>query len=557
MGDWRLQDQNGSITPNTPITLLNKSAEWYRPQSWLPMPEMAGLTRDIVAGLLAIFKGASGATGASADSNFIALSATGNYIVDWGITTAARPNGFTTAHTSSTTAQFQYNWNDVPASTETPYGYRQVMVRITAQPGATLTTINLNQRYSDSVITLSQFHQNAWLSVKARVPNVTSFSFGNSNPSARQDWCEELEFVGRSAIQSFADLTQNMVNLQCIRGTEWSAVASSCNSAHAQTWSLRRYPHLDTRNFNNNVHGMFGTCFNLEVIPPLFWDGVTSSSIMSTSSIFSGTSVIVPPSFSMRRVQIPTTSITNGAGAMFSGCSRLKRVNSLDLSQVRIANDVFNSNYCLVKLPDTITNTQQVTANGMFSNCWALRKFPTGMCFANVNNSNQMFRDMYRMTEFPTAVIGSGLTSSGLTADLLAFQSNGLVAPRLNWSKITTVVSAYRLSTFPEIVGGVITGGWGTGATFGWSSLSIFNSAFTMRVVPKFEGLMQSIDLRDTVLSPTELDNFFTALGTTTVGVTTGTLNVSGNPGLTGGGRTPGGASLGIAINKGWTFTNA
>jgi hypothetical protein len=64
-------------------TAAEESFEWVRPSDWLEMPAMNEGDQKF-AGLYAIFKGASGFTGAKADSNFVALNMEGNYIVDWG-----------------------------------------------------------------------------------------------------------------------------------------------------------------------------------------------------------------------------------------------------------------------------------------------------------------------------------------------------------------------------------------------------------------------------------------------------------------------------------------
>jgi hypothetical protein len=86
--------------------------------------------------------------------------------------------------------------------------------------------------------------------------------------------------------------------------------------------------------------------------------------------------------------------------------------------------------------------------------------------------------------------------------------------------------------------------GWGANAGF-------LDSTRSLKILPKLEGLLQNTDIRNAMASPTELDGFFTALGSTA-----GRLNVTGNWGVTAGGRTPGGASFGIATAKGWTFSN-
>lgn len=538
IGDWNLQNNTGVLAPLQEYSRHSRVPDWYRPVDWLPMPDMPEGTQ-MFAGLLAVFKGASGFTGASGDSNFVALLARGNYIVDWG-------NGVTSAHTDNTQAQYQYNFEDIDPSTETTFGYRQVMVKVTPQTGATLTQINLNRRFSSAPVTPSGF--NSWLSIKLSGRNITSFPIGSSSPTARIDLLEEFEVVGETSITSIADIFQNVSLVQCMKGTRWTSSLLAANSCFVSARSLRKIPLIDTRRFNNNTHGMFGSCSTFELCPPLYFDGLSDSSVINTVSLFAGSGIVIAPYLSLRRLN-PSNTITNGAASMFNNCQYLKKIpETLDFSKNRFFNSMFQNCFVLNKIPNINTTNGTNFAN-MFDFACSLNSV-SGLCMGNAQIISNMFDESYRIKSIDIGTIGFGIT--GATANIAAndafFRMSAIKAPELNWSKISTIQRAFSQSRFSIIPGGGITSGMSGGATFGWSTSSFLSLALALKSFPVLDGLLQNIDIRELNASPTMLNQIFTGLGTTG-----GRINVTSNWGAC----AAYGCCFGIATAKGWTFTNA
>lgn len=548
IGDWRLQDNTGMVSPLQDYTRHTRVPDWYRPSDWLSMPDMPVGTQ-MFAGLAAIYKGASGFTGASGDSNFVALLAQGNYIVDWG-------NGFTSAHASNTQANYQYNFEDIPASTETRDGYRQVIIKVTPQAGATLTQINLNRRFSGTPIAPPGY--NPWLSVRIRARQLTSFAGSGSVPTGWNPLLEEWEILGETNITGMSDILHTGYPLlQCMKGTEWSSRVMSCNSCFVSSRSLRKIPLLDTRRFNTNTHAMFGQCSTFELCPPLYFDGLNDSSIINTVSMFTGTSIVIAPHLSLRRLN-PSSTITNGSASMFSGCSFLKRIpETLDFTKNRFFNAMFANCFVLNKIPN-INTTNGTNFASMFDFACSLNSV-SGLCMGNAQIISNMFDESYRMKSIDIGTIGFGLTAAqiasggatqtnpNIAANDAFFRVPAIKAPELNWSKLSTALRTFRESRFSIIPGGGITSGMSGGATLGWSTNSFLYQALALKSFPVLDGLLQNIDIRELNASPTMLNQIFTGLGTTA-----GRINVTSNWGAC----AAYGCCFGIAIDKGWTFTN-
>lgn len=551
IGDWRLQDNTGMVSPLQDYTRHTRVPDWYRPSDWLSMPDMPVGTQ-MFAGLAAIFKGASGFTGASGDSNFVALLATtasGNtYIVDWG-------NGFTSAHTTNTQANYQYNFENISASTETSFGYRQVIIKVTPITGATLSSINLNLRYSGPPT--QPVGWNPWLSIRIRGRQLTSIGIGSSAPTGRNDLLEEIEVLGETSISGIADILQNVTGVQCIKGTEWTSRVLSCNSCFVSSRSLRKIPLLDTRRFISNTHAMFNQCNTFELCPPLYFDGVDDSSIINTASMFAGSGIVIAPHLSLRRLNQSSTT-TNGSASMFSGCSFLKRIpETLDFTKNRFFNSMFASCFVLSKIPN-INTINGTNFGNMFDLAVSLNSV-SGLCMGNAQVISNMFDEAYRLKSIDIGTIGFGLTAAqiasggatqtnpNIAANDAFFRVPAIKAPELNWSKISTIINGFRESRFSIIPGGGITSGMSGGATFGWSTNSFLYQALALKSFPVLDGLLQNIDIRELNASPTMLNQIFTGLGTTG-----GRINVTSNWGAC----AAYGCSFGIATAKGWTFTN-
>ena len=97
---------------------------WVRPADWLALPEVT-ISDNKFVGLVAVF---------DTDSEFVALLCRGNYTVDWG-------DGTTSNGADNTKVEHEYDYSALPANTLSALGYKQVLITVTPQSGATLTHV--------------------------------------------------------------------------------------------------------------------------------------------------------------------------------------------------------------------------------------------------------------------------------------------------------------------------------------------------------------------------------------------------------------------------------
>jgi hypothetical protein len=291
---------------------------------------------------------------------------------------------------------------------------------------------------------------------------------------------------------------------------------------------------------------MFGSCVTFELCPPLYFDGLSDSSVINTVSLFAGSGIVIAPYLSLRRLN-PSNIITNGAASMFNNCQYLKKIpETLDFSKNRFFNSMFQSCFVLSKIPK-INTESGTTFNNMFDQCFSLDNLP-GICMGRATDIRSVFDETGRLKTIGVDSIGFGVTSGSIAATDAFFRNTSIKAPSINWERLQLASRIFGQSRISIIPGGGITSGGGTGATFGWNTTSFLYQALSLKSFPVLDGLLQNIDMRFLNASPTMLNQIFEGLGTTA-----GTLNVNGNWGAT----TGRGVSFGIATAKGWTFTNA
>ena len=263
---------------------------WVRPADWLALPT---ITEDdnMFAGLLAI---------TNDEANYIALSAAGNYTVDWG-------DGTIENYNSGVTAQHYYDYNNTAlVGTECSRGYRQAVVKVTPQPAATFTGINLQLRHSAMS---AQIYNVQWLDLAMGGAALDDIRFAQSNisPSStrliRTDWCEQVKIV-----------RMNRTNMSYMFG--------NC-------YSLQSVPLFSTTNVTN-MNYMFGNCYSLQSVPLFSTTNVTNMSYM-----FYGC-------YSLQSVSLfSTTNVTN-MSYMFQFC--------VSLTSAPLAGTKFNISYTNCKL---------------------------------------------------------------------------------------------------------------------------------------------------------------------------------------------------------------
>lgn len=530
-------DGGGIVNPMRCYLAAVDIEEWRRPSYWLPLPTMVQ-GDQLFAGLFAVFPGASGNTGASADSNFVALRCVGNYVVDWGVTTAARPNGYTTAHTSNTDAQYQYNWADIPASTETPEGYRQVIIKAYPQPGATLTTLNLQRRYTETGVTLQSDNGTNWLDIRLSAPSLSTIRIGrySTDSIVHMHLLKQVHIVGTMPLTGALGTFSQCYALEKIIGKEWFANVTDATHFGNASINLRTVPFLDSRKLTNATY-MFLDCRALERLPAIHFHKCTSFLQMFQEGQGGG-SVLA-----LKYLPKINTSKVQNWNSTFQRCGNLRVMPQWDFSSATDMTQAFESCLVLEELPH-INAPNCTTFQSAFSSCLSLKKI-AGITTSSATNMNGIFGNNYCMIQGPSMDTSKVTNFNAMFSGCI----NLMKVPQYNTSKGITFTSMFngctRLNQIPPIdVSGASAGTTAAGAG---PFLSMFaGSDFSIKV-GTLSGTRRSIDYSNCTLSPTELNNIFTNLGGVTV-YGGATITITNNWGAASCDRT-------IATAKGWTVT--
>ena len=215
------------------------SGGYQRPADWIAMPSIDPSEQKVAALFLV----------GDNNSNFIAFSCSGAYTVDWG-------DGNTENIASNTTAQHNYVFSDLSASTEfgpTGSKSRQAMIVITPQAGQSLTAISFNYRHS----ALSTTYNTPILEILLAAPNCTSLLISGSTNNLRLlEQCTILSHNTTSMIFMFF----NCYALQSVPLFDTSSV-TNMSSMFQNSSSLQTIPALDcstSTNMTNFAHTSYG-----------------------------------------------------------------------------------------------------------------------------------------------------------------------------------------------------------------------------------------------------------------------------------------------------------
>lgn len=505
-----------SFNADTPDGIGDYFWPWKdnRPDFWLSLPELTENDQKFCA-LVAVYPGASGNTGATADPNYVFLRLQGNYIVDWG-------NGVTQGFTSGVVAEYQYNYANIDSSTTTPYGYRQVIVQAYPQAGNTLTTVDLRTRGWTGLPFLTQGDWGpSWLDIKIAGKNISSMSFNGGGGNAACGNLRHFEFVGESALTSSAGLFQYLGNLQKVKIPK---MVNKCT----------------------NISFMFSDCSSLFSID----DFETSSSLTNCSYVCYGCSKLtVAPAFN-------TINCTNMAG-MFGGCAALISVPTYNTSKNTNFAQFFQNCYSLTEVPflDTsngtnfgsmfwgcsavreippIDTSKATSLYGFFQGCRQLKKVPK---LNTSNNTN--CGDMFRFINVPTV---PWMDTSKVTNMAGMFWISGVSEiPQYDTSKVTSFQNFFNINgtlKYMPLLSGVCCSNFN----------GVFGSGCPQLRVGTFSGVRENISYSGCkMLTKESLNDIFNNLavvGASGAGVKT--ITITNTAGLTGCDRT-------IATSKGWT----
>jgi len=408
---------------------------WVRNPSWLPLPTVTD-TESKFVGLHAVWP----------EANFLALSATGNYTVDWGdgvtenfssgvvayhiydfadadldntnapLTFTASTsvvnrtahgynNGDTLSFDSITTTtgivagQIYYIVNKTAdtfqlsateggtALTLTNDGtgiilpYKQAVVTVTPQAGATFTNINLNRKHNQTAL---QTYASGWLDVLISGPSLTSLQIqGNTSSSfVLHTNLEQAQLISSNNIASFSNVFNGCRKLQSL-----------------PIWQVRTSGAV-------NMSGMFSSCSSLQTVPALVTSAVTNMFQMFLSCN------------SLQTVPLFNTAAVTSMNQMFSGCSSLQTIPLFNTAAVTAMNSMFSGCSRLQTVPALVTSavTSATNFNSMFSNCNSLTRieakdFRWTFSVANCKLSDVRLKEIF--TNLPRVTTSQTLTVTG------------------------------------------------------------------------------------------------------------------------------------------------
>ena len=199
---------------------------YQRPGDWLAITDMSAT--EGFCGLHAVFDN---------DSNFCAFTCAGAYTVDWGDGSAAE------AFASGATAYHNYDFADLSSATLTSLGYRQAIVQVTPQAGASITSINLNVKHSQSGLVSG--YTTGWLDFDLNGPNLTSLSISASGSLVvRQRYLEKANLRDIGSVTSLGYMFYDLGNFQNLEIGDTSGVTNTSNMFR-QCPALSRVPAMD------------------------------------------------------------------------------------------------------------------------------------------------------------------------------------------------------------------------------------------------------------------------------------------------------------------------
>jgi surface protein len=295
------------------VSLVASSAHdpWTPPAWWLPLPTVSP-GQELAAGLFLV---------SNTDDNFVALTVSGNYQVDWG-------DGTVSTVTAGVAAQHQYNYSTLSSPLD-PFGNKMAVVKITPQSGAHLTSVNFTTRHS--TLTQSGALDVPWLNISVGGASIATLKVGGGS-------------------------TVNLGSLQLF--TLVDHALTSLANFFQNCYALASVPLFNTASVTN-MSGMFNACYALQSVP-LF----NTASVTDMSSMFQNC-------YALQSVPLFNTASVTNMSNMFVACYALQSVPLFNTASVTNMSQMFAVCYALQSVP--LFNTASVTnMDYMFLNCYAL-----------------------------------------------------------------------------------------------------------------------------------------------------------------------------------------
>ena len=386
---------------------------WIRPAAWLSLPDITGQQRFV--GLHRI----------DVDGNFVALSAQGNYTVDWG-------DGTTNNYANGATAYKQYDYTTISSTGESTLGYRQVIIQVYPQAGQNLVALSLQARHNQAG--LNSNYATGWLDIAINGANVSSLNIGGA---VVHGYLQQATIT--SSVQpSLASLFFNCLALQSVQGLNTAGV-TNMTSMFNNCYSLQYAPFLNTSSVTNMTQ-MFINCYSL-IYVPLY----NTASVTNMTGMFNAC-------YSLASVPLLNTSAATTTTQMFLNCYSLTSVPAFNTGAATDMSRMFQNCFSLQTVP--LLNTANATSmSQMFSGCSALTSVPA-FNMASASNISSMFSGCAELTTIPTF----GTSAATNVSTMFNACSSLVSVPAINVSAVTTGNFANMFASCPSLASCGMTG---------------------------------------------------------------------------------------------------
>ena len=337
-----LSSKADALTPNQKLVLLNGRCvaapitSWKRPSDWPALPGLSNSSQEFV-GLFAVYNNGS---------NFVALSASGNYTVNWGDGSAAQN------FSAGATANYNFSYGASGLGPLTAEGYQTAIITVTPQAGQNLTAFSLQVKNTQTGLNA---YTSPWLDVAINSYNLTSLSIGGSTMTLGSLQQATVGVTG--SITNFNNMFYNCYSLQSVplfntaAGTNFSNMFNNC-------YSLQSIPLFNTA-AGTNFNGMVNNCYSLQSIPLFNTAAGTNFNYMFLNC------------YSLQSVPLFNTAAGTTFTNMFQNCSSLQSVPLFNTAAGINFSNMFQYCYSLQSVP--LFNTAAGTNfSNMFQYCYSL-----------------------------------------------------------------------------------------------------------------------------------------------------------------------------------------
>lgn len=398
---------------------------YTRPADWLALPEVLKTDQKFV-GLHAVFK----------DANFVALAASGDYVVDWGDGTVEEfPAGAKAEH------EYDYATYDTAGATLCSRGYKQAVITVTPQAGESLTSLNLNMDHS----AIGARYASGFLDIAVSGQELAALSIGDLAPDADAmgvdfSWLERANIVC-SALLRLDRLFYRCISLKSVVNLDISTAPVRSLSATLAEGGVAVLAGHGLRDGDQ-----------LYLTSPVESQGLYIDAkyfvVNSTPDIFQLSLDVGGEHVSFVGGELAVFTVGARMGGTFEDCSALQTIPLLNTSNVVDMSSMFGGCYSLQTIP-LLDASAVVNMDGMFNNCFSLQTIPL-LDTSAVMNMGHMFNGCLTLLTIPLLDTSSVVNMEGMFGDC------GLqTVPALDTSAVTNMrsmfSSCHNLQTIPPL----------------------------------------------------------------------------------------------------------